>query len=158
VIGHQLHSQLGTDVLPHSGISLIIGIIGATLGGRGMANAFQNSLNTLWNVPKVDRPGFPRSYLRTFGLLGLLGLGAILTALAGGAVDGAGRLVGLPGLPIHIAGIVALMALDAGLFLAASGWPPPKPFRPGTCGPEPSCPRSRGRSCSPSPDSSSSAT
>lgn len=119
VIGAQLHSQLGTDTLPHSGAALVIGIIGAVLGGRGLANAVQNALNTLWNVPKVDRPGFPSSALRTFGLLGLLGLGAILTAGASGTIGGAGRLLGVSGLPIQAVGVVVAAVMDAGLFLAA---------------------------------------
>jgi YihY family inner membrane protein len=118
IIGSQIHSQLGTNALPHSGIALIIGLLGAILGGRGLANAVQNALNTLWNVPKVDRPGFPSSYLRTFGLLGLLGLGAVLTAVAS-TIAGAGKLLGLSGVPIQILGLLISAIIDAGLFLAA---------------------------------------
>jgi membrane protein len=118
VIGTQLHSQLGTNSLPHSGIALAIGLLGAILGGRGLANAVQNALNTLWNVPKVDRPGFPSSYLRTFGLLGVLGLGAVLTAAAS-TIAGAGRFLGLPSVPVHIFGLLISTIVDAGLFLAA---------------------------------------
>lgn len=118
IIGTQLHSQLGANTLPHSGVALIVGLLGAVLGGRGLANAVQNALNTLWNVPKVDRPGFPSSSLRTFGLLGLLGLGAVLTAAAS-TVAGAGKFVGLSGLPVQILGLAISTVIDAGLFLAA---------------------------------------
>jgi YihY family inner membrane protein len=118
IIGTQLHSQLGTSALPHSGIALIIGLVGAILGGRGLANAVQNALNTLWNVPKIDRPGFPSGYLRTFGLLGLLGVGAVLTAVAS-TIAGAGRFLGLSGVPIQILGLLISTIIDAGLFLAA---------------------------------------
>jgi membrane protein len=118
IIGSQLHAQLGTTALPHSGIALVIGILGAILGGRGLANAVQHTLNTLWAVPKVDRPGFPFNYLRTFGLLGLLGLGVALTAAAA-TVAGAGRVIGLSGTGVHVLGIAVSTAIDIGLFLAA---------------------------------------
>lgn len=118
IIGTQLTSQTSGTNLPHSGIALIIGILGAVLGGRGLANAVQNTLNSVWNVPKVDRPGFPGNYLRTFGLLGLLGVGAVLTAAAS-SIAGATTLLGLHGLPIKIAAIAVSALLDTGLFWAA---------------------------------------
>jgi len=74
IIGTQLQSQVGVASLGHSTPALIIGIIGAILGGQGLANAIQNTFNTVWDVPKVARPGFPSNYLRTFGLLGLIGV------------------------------------------------------------------------------------
>lgn len=118
VIGTQLHSQLGLSSLHHAGPALIIGIIGAVLGSRGLANAVQNALNTLWAVPKVSRPGFPWNYLRSFGLLALLGIGAVLTA-ATAAVAGIGSFLGLSGLPIHFATSVLSTVVYAALFLAA---------------------------------------
>lgn len=118
IIGTQLNSQIGVSSLGHSAPSLIIGIIGAILGGRGLANAVQNTLNSVWNVPKIDRPGFPSSYLRTFGLLGLLGLGALATAAAAW-LAGAGHVLGVSGLPIKIVALAVSTVLDIGLFLAA---------------------------------------
>ena len=118
IIGTQLNSQIGVSSLGHSAPSLIIGIIGAILGGRGLANAVQNTFNSVWNVPKVDRPGFPTSYLRTFGLLGLLGLGALATAAAA-SLAGAGHLLGLSALPIKIAVFAVSTIFDVGLFFAA---------------------------------------
>jgi hypothetical protein len=97
---------------------VIIGIIGAIFGGRGLANAVQNTLNTVWHVPKVDRPGFPSNYLRTFGLLGLLGLGAVATALVA-SVAGAGDSLGLSGVPVKALTFAITTVLYIGLFLAA---------------------------------------
>jgi uncharacterized BrkB/YihY/UPF0761 family membrane protein len=118
IIGSQLRSQVGVSSLGHSTPAIVIGIIGAILGGRGLANAVQNALNSLWNVPKVDRPGFPFNYLRTFGLLGLLALGAVATAAAT-SLAGAGHLLGLNGLPIEILAFTLSTAIDIGLFLSA---------------------------------------
>ena len=118
IIGTQLKSQIGVSALGHSTASLVIGILGAVLGARGLANAVQNALNSLWNVPKVDRPGFPGNWLRTFGLLGLLGVGAVLTAGAA-SLAGAGQLIGLRGLQVTVLSLIVATVLDAALFLAA---------------------------------------
>jgi membrane protein len=117
IIGAQLHSQLGISSLHRSGPALVIGLVGAVLGGRGLANAVQTTLNTLWNVPKVERPGFPHNYLRSFGLLGLLGLGAVLTAGAA-AVAGAGATLGLRGTAISVLAFISSTVVHAALFLA----------------------------------------
>lgn len=118
IIGTQLRSQLGTAALPHSGFALIIGILGALLGGRGLANAIQHTLNTLWAVPKVHRPGFPFNLLRTVGLLALLGVAAALTAAAA-TIAGAGTILGLSGTGVHLLGLAVSTLLDIGLFFAA---------------------------------------
>lgn len=118
IIGTQLSSQIGLSSLGHSVPALIIGIVGAILGGQGLGNALQNTLNTLWNVPKVDRPGFPSNYLRTFGLLGLLGVGTIVTTAAASLV-GAGHMLGLSGVPIKTLAFALSTAIDIGLFFAA---------------------------------------
>lgn len=118
IIGSQLKSQVGVSSLGHSGVTLVIGIAGAVLGGRGLANAVQNTFNSVWNVPRVDRPGFPSNYLRTFGLLGLLGVGAIATTAAA-SLAGAGHLLGIGGLPIKVLAFGLSTAIDIGLFLAA---------------------------------------
>jgi membrane protein len=118
IIGTQLKSQIGVSSLGHSGPALIIGILGSILGGRGLANAVQNTFNSVWNVPKVDRPGFPSNYLRTFGLLALLGIGAVATAAAA-SLAGAGHLLGLSGFPIKILTFTLSTVSDIGLFFAA---------------------------------------
>jgi len=118
IIGTQLGSQIGLSSLGHSVPALIIGIVGAILGGQGLGNALQNALNTLWNVPKVVRPGFPANYLRTFSLLGLLGFGTILTTAAASLV-GTGHVLGLSGVPIKVLASTLSTAIDIGLFFAA---------------------------------------
>jgi len=118
IIGTQLSSQIGLSSLGHSAPALILGIVGAILGGQGLGNALQNTLNTLWNVPKVDRPGFPSNYLRTFGLLGLLGVGTIVTTAAASLV-GAGHMLGLSGVPIKTLAFALSTAIGIGLFFAA---------------------------------------
>lgn len=118
IIGPQLHSQVGISSLHHSGPALVIGLILAVLGGRGLANATQHTLNTLWAVPKVDRPGFPWNLLRSLGLLGLLGIGVVATAAAS-AVAGAARDFGVDGIGWRILFFVVSALISIALFWAA---------------------------------------
>jgi membrane protein len=119
IIGTQLTEQTSGATLPHSGLALVIGLVGAIFGGRGLANALQNTLNTVWSVPKVARPGFPFNYLRTFGLLALLGLGAVLTAAVSWIASGAGDFFDVHGLPLTVAALALSTLIDIGLFWAA---------------------------------------
>ena len=118
IIGIQLSSQIGLSSLGNSTPAFIIGTVGAILGGRGLGNALQNTLNTLWNVPKVARSGFPSNYLRSFGLLGVLGIGTIVTTAAASLV-GAGQTLGLSGVPSKTLAFALSTAIGFGLFLAA---------------------------------------
>lgn len=125
VIGPQLHSQVGLDSLHHSGPALVIGLAGAIFGGRGLANAVQNTLNTVWGVPKVDRPGLLPRQLRNLGLLGLLALG--VTATAGTVVLAEmARDLGIDGFALRLSAFLVSCAVYAGLFWLA--------FRVGTAG------------------------
>ena len=112
IIGTQLHDQLGVATFGNA-FSLTVGVLGALFGGRGFANALQDTFSTLWSVPKVDRPGFPTKYLRAAVLLLLLVVGAVVTAAAGAAA-GAATALGLHGLGAR------LISIAVGSIL---GWP-----------------------------------
>lgn len=113
VIGPQLHHQ-GLS-LQETGPALVIGLILTFLGARGVANAIQNALNTVWWVPYTRRPGFPWNLLRSVGLILVVGIGMIGTSLLSGLVAaGAGHILGGP-LP-HIGAIVVALVLNIGLF------------------------------------------
>ena len=107
VIGQQL-GHIGP--LTQTGLPLVIGLLGTFIGARGVATAIQNALNTVWEIPFARRPGFPWSWLRSFGLIVVIGLGLIGTTIlstAAGRVFGAGATV--------VAVAVALL-LNVGVF------------------------------------------
>ncbi len=88
VIGPQLSSNV--HALGRSGVGLAVGLAGTLLGARGVASAIQNAMNRVWEVPRHERPGFPFNWLRNFGVIGLLGVGALATTgLSGIATWGA---------------------------------------------------------------------
>jgi membrane protein len=109
---------IGDQLKPHgslsgTGLALAIGIILALLGGLGVANAMQNALNSAWEVPMANRPGFPWATLRSLGLIGVIGPGMIATIALSSIAGGAGHLGG--GLAQAAAAVVALI-LNIGLF------------------------------------------
>ena len=117
IIGGQIHDQLGVAHFSNTRLSLAIGLLGALYGGRGFANALQNTLNSLWDVPKVDRPGFPMNFLRTLALLVLLALGVVVTA-AGSAAAGVATTLGHGGVAARLVSLVVGAVLGWGYFLA----------------------------------------
>lgn len=117
IVGGQIHQQLGVASFGHTTLSLIVGILGSLYGARGFANALQNTLNTLWAVPKVDRPGFPLNYLRA--LAALLALGLLVVVSVGSSTAAAWAASwGFAGFPARIISLVVGSLLGTGFFIA----------------------------------------
>jgi membrane protein len=112
VVGQQIKSNVHS--LNQTGVALAIGIILIFLGARGVANAMQNALNSAWEVPKADRPGFPWSWLRSIALILVVGAGTIITSVLSGVVGGAGHV--LPGFAVKIAATAVSLVLNIGMF------------------------------------------
>ncbi|WP_312886990.1 YihY/virulence factor BrkB family protein [Actinocrinis puniceicyclus] len=111
VIGQQLRDNIHS--FGRSGAGLVIGIVGTLLGARGIAGAVQNAMNQIWAVPRRERPGFPFSLLRSFALIGVIGLGVLVTTALSGISAWGGHTFGA----WSRVGIVALsLVLNVGLF------------------------------------------
>jgi membrane protein len=114
VIGAQLRSSISS--LNATGFALAIGLILTFLAARGVANAAQNALNTVWEVPLTRRPGFPWNQLRSAGFVILTGLGLIITSTLSGLAAGASVLPG----PLAAIGAIAVsFVLNIGVFWLA---------------------------------------
>jgi membrane protein len=114
VVGQQLRS---IGPLHETGLALVIGLAGTFIGARSVATAIQNALNTVWEIPIGRRPGFPWSWLRSFGLILVIGLGLIGTTVLSSIAAGAGRV--LTGAGATIAAVVVSLVLNIGLFWLA---------------------------------------
>jgi uncharacterized BrkB/YihY/UPF0761 family membrane protein len=90
VVGQQLRS---IGPLHETGLALVIGLVGTFIGARSVATAIQNALNTVWEIPIARRPGFPWSWLRSFGLILVIGLGLIGTTVLSSIAAGAGSVL-----------------------------------------------------------------
>ena len=112
IIGQQLKENVHS--INRTGVGFIVGIIGTLLGARGVTTAVQNAMNTVWEVPRFDRPGFPFSMLRGFGIIGTLGIGVIATTVVSGFGTWGGNIIG--GLGGSIAAIAVSLVVNVGLF------------------------------------------
>ena len=109
-------SQLGANVHPLRGntFGLVVGVAGLVWGSLGVAQAGQLAMNEVWNIPGVVRPGFFPRMIRSFTLLGVVGVGVIVSAVSTSLAGMGGKSA----LVRVIAGIVATV-LNLGLYIAA---------------------------------------
>ncbi len=83
-------------------VGLVVGILGSLYGGLGVAQAFQYAANTVWAVPRNNRPNPFRARGRSLLLLATAGsavLGTTVLSIVGGggagALGAAGRFLAL---------------------------------------------------------------
>jgi YihY family inner membrane protein len=123
VIGEQLRSEV--HPLEGNTTALVVGIVGTIYGSLGIGFAAQNAMNTVWNIPYVRWPNIWMRYLRTFGAIGLLGLGVLSsTALAAFATAIAN------GVAATVSGVAGSVLVNLGLFLLAFMVLTAEPLRP----------------------------
>jgi YihY family inner membrane protein len=103
-----VHAKSGT------GVALAIGLIFALLGGRGVSAAIMNALNTAWEVPLTQRPGFPGSVLRSVGIIAVIGIGEIVSFTLAGFAGGVGHV--FTGAGAYIATTAVSLILNVGVF------------------------------------------
>jgi membrane protein len=111
IIGTQLQSNVHS--LKGSGVALAIGVIGALLAGLGITGATQNAFNTVWDVPRGERPSFLVWRLRGLGLLAVFGPLSIISTVAAGYVTAQTE-----GTVEVLAGVLAALAANLLLFFA----------------------------------------
>lgn len=74
-------------------VGLVVGIAGCLYGGLGVAQAFQYAANTMWGVPRNNRPNPLKARARSLVLLATAGLAVLgTTALSVMGGGGAGTL------------------------------------------------------------------
>ncbi len=112
VVGPDLVHSIGR--LHETGFALVIGLLGTFIGARGVASALQNALNSAWEIPFDRRPHFPWSWLRSFALMFVIGLGFIVTTSLTTLAGGAGRV--LSGAGAHVLAVAVSLVLNFGLF------------------------------------------
>lgn len=112
VIGSQLQQP---EQLSGGAIAVVVGIAGALYGGLGVGQAVQNAMDTVWAVPRNNRPDPIRSRIRSLLLLFVLGSAAV-TATALSAAARATETLGWFG---KVGLAVAAVAINAGICLVA---------------------------------------
>ena len=112
VVGPDLEHSIGR--LHETGVALVVGLLGTLFGARGVASALQNALNSAWEIPFERRPRFPWSWLRSFAMIAVIGLGFIVTTSLSTLAGGAGRV--LSGAGAQTLAIAVSLVMNFGLF------------------------------------------
>ncbi len=114
IIGADLQVGSGGHSLHGSPLGLIVGIAGLFYGAQGVTQTAEQTMSTVWNVPKVERPDFlPRLGRSVAGLL-VIGAAALINALASGYATSNGQ-----SWAIRIPVVAALVLLNVGAYLLA---------------------------------------
>jgi membrane protein len=109
-------SQLGEPKQISGGVTgVVIGTLGALYGGLGVAQALQNAMNTVWAVPRNQRPDPFKARARSMLLLITVG-GALLGTTVLAAVSGG---AGAFGVGVKVVVLAASVAVNAGAFVLA---------------------------------------
>jgi membrane protein len=112
VIGSQLQQP---EQLSGGAMAIVIGVGGALYGGLGVGQAVQNAMETVWAVPRNNRPDPIRSRVRSLLLLLMLGSAAITATV----LSAAGRATETFGAFSRIGLAVAAITINAGICLVA---------------------------------------
>jgi membrane protein len=80
IIGEQIGANLQHNPAHGSFAALFVAVLGALYGGLGVLQATQNALNTVWAVPKNERPNPFKARGRSISMLGVGALGLAATA------------------------------------------------------------------------------
>jgi uncharacterized BrkB/YihY/UPF0761 family membrane protein len=89
-------------------IGLVVGIVGSLYGGLGVAQAFQYAANTVWGVPRNNRPNPFRARGRSLLLLATAGLAILGTTALSIAGGGGAGVLGTAGKSLALAASVVI--------------------------------------------------
>ena len=104
--------------LSGSVLALILGLGLAFWSGSAVVRATQDAFNTVWEVPKVERPKLPEQLKRSVFVLATIGVGLLSSTMLSGFVSGDNRAVDLGPLSRFLGYLLAI-TLDVGLFVVA---------------------------------------
>jgi membrane protein len=97
---------------------LIVGLLTSLWSGTSVVRTVQTAFNSVWEIPKKDRPGFVEQMQRSLLALATIGVGLVVATVVSGYVTGQSAGVNL-GWYTRLAGYALAIVLDVGLFVVA---------------------------------------
>jgi len=89
-------------------VGLVVGIVGSLYGGLGVAQAFQYANNTMWGVPRNNRPNPFKARGRSLFMLAIAGLAMLGTTVLSIAGGGGAGVLGIAGRSLALAASVVI--------------------------------------------------
>lgn len=86
LLGDQL--QQNVQSMGKTGLGLAIGLLVTLYGARGFADALRFTLDEIWQIPKSDRSGFPKSVGQSLLMMAVGGAGFLTTVAASSLTSG----------------------------------------------------------------------
>jgi YihY family inner membrane protein len=81
VVGDTLAENVTT--LPTSGVFLLFSVLATLWAGLAVVHSAQEAFNTMWNVPRRDRPDLVRRSARGLAAVIVVGIALVITTVAG---------------------------------------------------------------------------
>jgi YihY family inner membrane protein len=97
--------------------ALIVGVLTALWSGLGVVRTLQYALESVWDLPARDQPGFLARLGRSLGVLATVGVGLLAATLLSGFVTSTANGVNL-GTAGRVGGYLVTAVLDVGLVVA----------------------------------------
>lgn len=110
VLGTQLADHVHS--LQKNGLALVVGILFTFYGAHGVADAFQRGVQHLWKIPPSQRDGFPKSTLKSLGIIVIAGLGFVVVSISVALAAATGH-----GWLFQLLSIIINLIIWSGLFI-----------------------------------------
>jgi YihY family inner membrane protein len=130
VISAQLKNTHGVS---GSGAGLAAGIVGTLYGGLGVAQAAQNAMNTIWRVPRNDRPNPLTSRARSLLLLVIVGVSIAGTTVLAALTSSAEEFGESVGVGLRVVLVLVSLVVNAVVFTVAFRVATAKPLTTREC-------------------------
>lgn len=86
IVGHELQTHVHAE--KEAGLALGISLLLTVYGARGVANALQQAMNHIWQVPRALRAGFPNAPLRSLSIIFIGGFGFMVSGVLSSYTSG----------------------------------------------------------------------
>ena len=113
ILGKNLGSNIHA-LQKGSPVALAIALVGLIWSSTGLAQAGLFTMAQVWNLPGTERPNYVSRLLRSFGFLGVMALGLIVTTALAGAGTFKGHM-----LAVSIAAELVAVAANIGQYFLA---------------------------------------
>ncbi len=114
VVGSEFNPANGGTAPGGSPVGLAVGLLGLLYGAQGVTQTALHAMGQVWNVPRVDLPGFLPRLGRSLAALALIGITFLANAAIGTYATAGGNALG-----VRIGVIAGMLALNAALFLTS---------------------------------------